>query len=401
MTTAMTTATLDRAVPPSPPDRRMNRATLLSVGLMALLLAAYLFSAYGWRQGMLFVVGLSAGIALYHAAFGFTGAWRQMISHRRSAGLRAQMIMLGVAVVVFIPLLNAGEVFGTPLRGAVAPLSSSVVAGAFLFGIGMQLGGGCASGTLFTAGGGSVRMIVTLLAFIVGSVAGANHWHLWQSAPKLAPVSLLQSLGPASAISISLAAFALVWYGAGALERRRHGAMDTDHEVGNWLQGPWPLLAGALALAAVNIATLTLAGRPWGVTSGFALWGSKAAAGIGLDVASWPYWQRVGPASALDSSVFHDITSVMNFGILLGAMAAAGLAGRFAPNWRIPLGPLLAAIIGGLLLGYGARIAYGCNIGAFFSGLSSASLHGWLWFAAAFAGNAAAVRLRPLFGMAR
>jgi uncharacterized membrane protein YedE/YeeE len=91
----------------------------------------------------------------------------------------------------------------------------------------------------------------------------------------------------------------------------------------------------------------------------------------------------------------------MNFGILLGAMGAAGLAGRFAPVWRIPIGSLLAAIIGGLLLGYGARIAYGCNIGAFFSGLSSASLHGWLWFAAAFAGNALAVRLRPLFGMDR
>jgi uncharacterized membrane protein YedE/YeeE len=65
------------------------------------------------------------------------------------------------------------------------------------------------------------------------------------------------------------------------------------------------------------------------------------------------------------------------------------------------MGSLAAAIVGGLLLGYGARIAYGCNIGAFFSGLSSASLHGWLWFAAAFTGNAVAVRLRPLFGLER
>ncbi len=396
--TATTSNPTDSASGPLP-----NRRTAMLAGLMSALLALYLLRTYGWRQVALFAVGLGAGIALYHAAFGFTGAWRQMISNRRSAGLRAQMIMLAAAVLLFMPLLNAEVLFGTPLRGAVAPLSSSVLIGAFLFGIGMQLGGGCASGTLFTVGGGSVRMIVTLLAFIIGSVLGASHWQAWQGAPKLAPVSLLETLGMPAAIIVSLSMFALIWYGAGALERRRHGAIDPVGAFGGWrwLQGPWPLLIGALALAAVNVATLALAGRPWGVTSAFALWGAKAAAIAGIDVAAWPYWERAGPAAALEANVLNDITSVMNFGILLGAMAAAGLAGRFAPVWRIPLGSLAAAVLGGLLLGYGARIAYGCNIGAFFSGLASASLHGWLWFAAAFAGNAFAVRLRPLFGMDR
>ncbi|MDE0000435.1 MAG: YeeE/YedE thiosulfate transporter family protein, partial [Rhodospirillaceae bacterium] len=62
---------------------------------------------------------------------------------------------------------------------------------------------------------------------------------------------------------------------------------------------------------------------------------------------------------------------------------------------------LAAALIGGLLLGYGARIAYGCNIGAFFSGVASSSLHGWLWLAAGFAGCAAGIRMRPWFGLGR
>jgi uncharacterized membrane protein YedE/YeeE len=65
----------------------------------------------------------------------------------------------------------------------------------------------------------------------------------------------------------------------------------------------------------------------------------------------------------------------------------------------VPLRSLVAAIIGGLLLGYGARLAYGCNIGAYFSGISSASLHGWLWLAAAFAGGILGTKLRPLFGL--
>jgi uncharacterized protein len=65
----------------------------------------------------------------------------------------------------------------------------------------------------------------------------------------------------------------------------------------------------------------------------------------------------------------------------------------------VPVRPLLAAIVGGLLLGYGARIAYGCNIGAYFSGISSGSVHGWLWLAAAFVGSAIGTKLRPLFGL--
>jgi len=84
---------------------------------------------------------------------------------------------------------------------------------------------------------------------------------------------------------------------------------------------------------------------------------------------------------------------------VLGALLAALLAGRFAPAWRIPARSLAAAIIGGLMLGYGSRIAYGCNIGAYFSGIASGSLHGWLWLPCAFAGNILGTYLRPAFGL--
>jgi hypothetical protein len=47
----------------------------------------------------------------------------------------------------------------------------------------------------------------------------------------------------------------------------------------------------------------------------------------------------------------------------------------------------------------GARIAFGCNIGAFFSGVASTSLHGWLWIAAALPGTWLGARLRPAFGL--
>ena len=89
----------------------------------------------------------------------------------------------------------------------------------------------------------------------------------------------------------------------------------------------------------------------------------------------------------------------MDFGTLLGAALAAGLAGKFAPKADLPWRSALAASIGGILMGYGARLSFGCNIGALFSGIASGSLHGWAWLAAAFFGNVLGTKLRPLFGL--
>jgi uncharacterized protein len=372
-------------------------SALLAAGALALA------NAYGWRQGALFLLGGGLGLVLYHALFGFTSAWRVFIANR-GAGLRAQMLMLAVAVVLFFPALAEGSLFGQAVRGEYGAVGVSVLVGAFLFGLGMQLGGGCASGTLYTAGGGNTRMLLTLLFFIAGSVLGAWHLPWWSAQPNVGQLSLIASWGVLPALLLSLAAFAVIAGLTVVVERRRHGTLlagvATDRR--GWrrfLHGPWPLLAGAVALAIGNFATLCLAGRPWGITSAFALWGSKLVAAFGADVASWGYWQTPARAQALRESVFADITSVMDFGIILGALLAAGLAGKFKPGWKVPPRSLVAAVIGGLLLGYGARLAYGCNIGAYFSGIASASLHGWLWLVAAFIGSIMGTRLRRWFGL--
>ncbi|MEC9483254.1 MAG: YeeE/YedE family protein [Halomonas sp.] len=357
--------------------------------------------AFGPRLAALMLVGGAFGMVLYHAAFGFTGAWRVFISERRGRGLRAQMVMLAVAVMLFFPALAAGTLFGTPVEGYVAPIGVSVLVGAFLFGLGMQLGGGCASGTLFTVGGGNARMLITLAFFIVGSLIGTAHFAWWQSLPAFQPVSLVEVFGAGGGIVVSLVLFAAIALVTVVMERRRHGQLEQASKIDRshscWLRGPWPLLFGAVALALLNFITLALAGRPWGITSAFALWGAKAFEAIGGDVSGWGYWQAPGNAAALEASVWSDITTVMNIGIILGALIAASLAGKFAPKFNIPLRSIIAAVMGGLLLGYGARLAFGCNIGAYFGGIASGSLHGWLWLVAAFAGNMLGVRLRPWF----
>ncbi len=384
----------------SPEPRRLG-APLVALGLL-MAGAWFLDVNAGFKQVLLLLLGAALGLTLYHAAFGFTSAWRVFINERRGAGLRAQMVMLALAVLLFFPALAAGNLFGNPVTGLVAPAGVSVVFGAFIFGIGMQLGGGCASGTLFTVGGGNARMLVTLLFFIIGSVTATHHADWWFALPSLPATSIVQAWGLVPALLVSLGVFGLIAWVTVHLEKRRHGGLEQPEQHGRaglqrFVRGPWPLVWGAVALAVLNYATLALAGRPWGITSAFALWGAKVLDSLGVQVSSWVFWQAPANAKALASPVWQDVTTVMDLGIVLGALLAAGLAGRFAPSLKIPLPSLIAAIIGGLLLGYGSRLAYGCNIGAYFSGIASGSLHGWLWLIAAYMGNVVGVRLRPAF----
>lgn len=356
------------------------------------------------RQGALFLVGGGLGAALYHGSFGFTGGWRRMLVERRGRAMRAQMLMIAVASLGMIPLIGAGSLGGHALVGAMAPVGVSVLVGAALFGLGMQLGGACGSGTLFTVGGGSARMLVTLAFFILGALLGTAHLPWWLGLPSLPAIDLGRTLGVGPAILATLCGLAAVALLTVVIERRAHGGMEAEpgplRSGWNWiLHGPWPLAGAGIVLALLNIATLLLAGHPWSITYGFGLWGAKIAQAVGVPVAGWTFWTWPAQARALEAPVLADVTSVMNFGIILGAALAAALAGKFAPKARLPVASLLAAAIGGVMMGYGARLSFGCNIGALFSGIASGSLHGWLWFVSAFAGSALGVWLRPFFGL--
>jgi uncharacterized membrane protein YedE/YeeE len=309
--------------------------------------------------------------------------------------------MLAAAMVLFAPMLAEGEVLGRRVTGAVAPLGVQVMVGSFLFGLGMQLGGGCGSGSLYTVGGGSARMVVTLAAFCLGGFWASFDMPWWAATPRWGAISLAGELGWPKALALQLAVLAAIWAGLRKWqgEGPRTPFWDAHFDWQFVARGPWPLLLSALLLAVLNGATVVVSGHPWSITWGFTLWAAKAAQAVGWDPTTVPFWTGRFTGAALSRGLWQDVTSVMNIGIVLGALMAAGLAGRFSPVLRIPARSLLAAVLGGLAMGYGARIAFGCNIGAFFSGIASTSLHGWLWIIFALGGTWIGIRLRPLFGL--
>ncbi|WP_163529936.1 YeeE/YedE family protein [Halobacillus ihumii] len=371
--------------------------------LAALLLFITIVSITTVTQGILFIIGIAFGLTLLYAKFGFTSAFRRLMSVGNVQGLQAHMVMLAVATTLFAIILATGFSFtGTTPSGYVSPVGIGMIAGAFMFGIGMQMGSGCASGTLYTVGGGQSSMVLTLLGFIVGSVLGAYHIIFWRELPALPAISLAEStgLGYLGGWVLHLAVFAGIYAITVKIARKKTPPqMAPLKTTSGWKKiwrGAWPLLVAAVVLAVLNAITLSVRGNPWGITSAFALWGSKFLQTFGVDVASWGYWQ--GNTEALNQTVLADSTSVMNFGIILGAFIAASFQGNFKPG-KIKPGVATSSILGGILMGYGARLAFGCNIGAYFGGIASFSLHGWVWAIMALAGTYLALFIRPIFGL--
>lgn len=381
----MTLTTADGlAAAPAP---RLDWPFLAAAVLATAVLVALVLLDGQVPSAALLVLGFALGAAFLKFEFSFTAAWRRFLVRGEAGGLIGALLLIAVAATVIVPVAALVPGFG----GAIAPIGPSLLIGAFVFGIGMQLANGCGSGTLYTAGGGSGRMLIALAFFIVGSVIGSLHLPPLLDLGGIDPVLASAYFGAWGGLAVTLASILAVALLVAFVAARR-GA--------SFLPRP-ALLVGALAIGALAIGVFLAGRHPWSVTFGFTVWGGKIATLIGFDFSAAPFWQWPGPKRALAESVLTDTSSLTDFGMIFGAMAAAALAKPFARTPWPPLGSLLAAAVGGLLMGWGARIGFGCNIGAFLGGVASGSLHGWIWFAAALAGSALGIRFRPLFGLSR
>jgi uncharacterized membrane protein YedE/YeeE len=350
------------------------------------------FIASGARITALFVIAILMGAVLAASRFSFSAAYRNMFTKRQFGGVQAQLILLLLTSILFFPLLKEGVFLSNPLGGAFAPLAVSGAIGAMIFGIGMQLAGACASGSLYSAASGNPRMLLVLLFFCAGSFWASLDMGFWASLPQVPSLSLAAEIGWSTALSAQIfIVLTLLFLSAWAGKHASSGRGLTALSVGK------ALVIGAVFLALLNMATLMIAGHPWTITWGFTLVGAKTALLLGWDPSASAFWSSPFQAQALANGFWHDITTMMNIGILMGAGSFAFVLKNSRNQMSFQWRPIAAAILGGLMLGYGARLAYGCNIGAMVSGIASSSLHGWLWLIFALLGNWIGVKARPYF----
>lgn len=174
----------------------------------------------------------------------------------------------------------------------------------------------------------------------------------------------------------------------------------SEHEFyKKWLKSAWPYITGAVLLSVFQIITLATTGNPWGVSGVFANWGAWIYQSLGGNVDKWYYFSSEGARATLNNGFINHPDTWRNIGIIVGALLAVLLASQFKIKKIKSKKQIVAAILGGLAMGYGARIAYGCNIGALYSGIASLSLSGWVFAVAMFAGAVVGSKLLVKFFM--
>src|SRR6476659_8586397 len=212
--------------------------------LAAAVLGTAVLVALAWLDGhpasaALVILGFGLGAAFLKTEFSFTAGWRRFLVKGEAGGMLGALLLIAVAATVIVPVAALMPGFG----GAIAPIGPSLVIGAFVFGIGMQLANGCGSGTLYTAGGGSGRMLIALALFIVGSVIGSLHLPAFLALGGIDPILASNYFGPWGGLLVTLASLVLAALAIVAVARAR-GASFTPRPL---------IIAGAVAIGALSI----------------------------------------------------------------------------------------------------------------------------------------------------
>lgn len=150
-----------------------------------------------------------------------------------------------------------------------------------------------------------------------------------------------------------------------------------------WLKKPWPYWVGGILLGIFNVILLAVTGTTWHITSGFLLWSAGILEWIGVQSFSWEFFEhfsyKYGDIIANNNILINKYT-ILNLGVIIGSLIATLLASQFKIRKVKNKKQVIFALAGGIIMGYGSRLTSGCNIGSFFSGLPSFSLHAWVYW---------------------
>lgn len=101
---------------------------------------------------------------------------------------------------------------------------------------------------------------------------------------------------------------------------------------------------------------------------------------LGLEPAeNWYYFKVYTNNLPPEETFINNYYTILNSAIILGSLIAVLWASEFKWKRIKSKKQLFFGFLGGILMGYGTRLSFGCNIGAYFSAIPSFSLHGWVF----------------------
>lgn len=147
--------------------------------LIAIIGVGFFVGNHQPRSALMWGLGVAGGFILQRSRFCFTASLRDPLLTGVTSLTKAVVIAIAVASVGFAAIQFTQEAKGASTPGNIFPAGIHTVVGAILFGIGMVISGGCASGTLMRVGEGFTVQMLTLVFFILGSLWGAKDFEWW------------------------------------------------------------------------------------------------------------------------------------------------------------------------------------------------------------------------------
>ena len=404
----------------------MNNKVENIIGFAVILLILVFAQAFLGTQMLYFrlLAGIGFGYALTRGYMGFAGSVNRAYRTGSAKLMRVLMWMFLGTAAVSIGLLYGKD--PTTFKLWINPINLGMILGGLFFGFGMTFSSCCASGVLTDLVTGLPRAFTTLIFFGLGVFLGfpfqkTASWvtDSWFSSPigeQLGGGVFLPDLfmwdgmsGYLGAIIVTALLASIFAYFAKRFEDKQK-AKGTFTGVGSEIaqdkviEGdadvpfkmfssrtydilfvrPWKMRTGAAVIAIIFIMLLGITKAGWGASTIYGYWFGKLLMVFGVSseaIAGFTHF----PASFFETSIFVNPVSVQNFGIVLGTLIALLLAGDFKKTFFSEMKvspkeiPLFA--MGGLFMGFGTRLANGCNVGALYTPIANFSLSGWFFLA--------------------
>ncbi|MDC7235365.1 MAG: YeeE/YedE family protein [Spirochaetales bacterium] len=365
------------------------------------------------------LVGIGFGFALTRGFMGFAGSVNRAYRTGSSKLMRILMWMfLGTAAVSVAFLYGADP---TSYNLWINPINLGLILGGLFFGFGMTFSSCCASGVLTDLVTGLPRALVTLFFFGLGVFVGfpvqkTQSWvtDSWFSSPTgeqlgggvFMPDWFMWdgASGYIGAVVLTALFAGIVIYLSRKFEDKQKSAgkfsgvgseIEQDKEYDEkpvklfsketyeiLFVRPWKMRTGAIVIAVFFSILMGVTRAGWGASTVYGLWFGKLLMLFGLSSKTLAAFTHF-PATFFQTSIFAHPVSVQNIGIILGTIITLLLSGTFKATFlsEIKIKPkeILLFAMGGLFMGFGTRLANGCNVGALYTPIANFSLSGWLF----------------------
>ncbi len=367
------------------------------------------------------LVGLAIGYTLARSYYGFAGSVNRAYGTGSTKLMRSMMIMFLVTAIGVSALVYSDP---TLYSLSIYPINIGLAIGATMFGVGMAFAACCASGVLTDLVEVPIKSLVVLLFFCIGvmlgfplqkgapwvtdSLVGGTIYENGIFLPELFTFDGYNGYLGAVVFTAILVFIVISLSYLYESRRRKEGTYtkvvseaaqdkvmietinedDKDYKIVSQktfyrlFVKPWSLTTGAFAMSAIFIYLMAKTNSGWGVTTAFGRWFLQLLATFGVSTEALSEFSMQSVES-FTTPFFEVGSNIQNVAILVGALVATLMAGKFKSNLELKF--LLSFkefsfyAVAGLLMGVGTRLANGCNAGGLYTPISHLSLSGWFF----------------------